>query len=181
MTPSFCIRHLIQPITNQSSDQIISKFTDHKIICPSELLAVGQVNEAVIRGDSQQLLSTLLLPSCGVEEVLPANTCRYLSLLTRARQHKAQVNPHSDPSWVDSSIYTKNSHWNLEQSSDVFIFIFILKSHGCPLSNQVSRDLGAELWLADIQEAVRRANQESQRALKCEFSVKLKDLKLIFN
>ncbi|KAM8736062.1 ras GTPase-activating-like protein IQGAP3 [Acanthopagrus schlegelii] len=90
-----------------------------------KLLAVGQVNEAVIRGDSQQLLSALLLPSCGVEEVLPANTCRYLSLLTRARQHKAQV----------------------------------------------SRDLGAELWLADIQEAVRRANQESQRALKLCLSV----------
>uniref|UniRef100_A0A7N6B4G1 IQ motif containing GTPase activating protein 3 n=1 Tax=Anabas testudineus TaxID=64144 RepID=A0A7N6B4G1_ANATE len=60
-----------------------------------QLLAVGLVNQAVIRGDSQQLLSALLLPSCGVDEVLPANTCRYLSLLSRARQHKAQVNPHS--------------------------------------------------------------------------------------
>lgn len=37
------------------------------------------------------------------------------------------------------------------------------------LSNQVSRDPGAELWLADIQEAVRRANQQSQRTLKSEF------------
>uniref|UniRef100_A0A7N6A0Z7 IQ motif containing GTPase activating protein 3 n=1 Tax=Anabas testudineus TaxID=64144 RepID=A0A7N6A0Z7_ANATE len=57
-----------------------------------QLLAVGLVNQAVIRGDSQQLLSALLLPSCGVDEVLPANTCRYLSLLSRARQHKAQEN-----------------------------------------------------------------------------------------
>uniref|UniRef100_A0A3B4UMR6 IQ motif containing GTPase activating protein 3 n=1 Tax=Seriola dumerili TaxID=41447 RepID=A0A3B4UMR6_SERDU len=86
-----------------------------------QLLAVGVINEAVIRGDSQKLLSALLLPSCGVEEVLPANTCRYLTLLSKARQHKAQV----------------------------------------------SRDPGAELWLADIQEGVRRANQQSQRALKC--------------
>uniref|UniRef100_A0A8C9Y5R5 IQ motif containing GTPase activating protein 3 n=1 Tax=Sander lucioperca TaxID=283035 RepID=A0A8C9Y5R5_SANLU len=31
---------------------------------------------------------------------------------------------------------------------------------------QVSRDPGAELWLADIQEAVTRANQQSQKALK---------------
>uniref|UniRef100_A0A3B4YJT2 IQ motif containing GTPase activating protein 3 n=1 Tax=Seriola lalandi dorsalis TaxID=1841481 RepID=A0A3B4YJT2_SERLL len=85
-----------------------------------KLLAVGVINEAVIRGDSQKLLSALLLPSCGVEEVLPANTCRYLTLLSNARQHKAQV----------------------------------------------SRDPGAELWLADIQEGVRRANQQSQRALK---------------
>uniref|UniRef100_A0A8C4DM22 Ras GTPase-activating-like protein IQGAP3 n=1 Tax=Dicentrarchus labrax TaxID=13489 RepID=A0A8C4DM22_DICLA len=90
-----------------------------------QLLCVGQINEAVIRRDSQQLLSALLLPSCGLEEVLPANTCRYLTLLTRARQHKAQV----------------------------------------------SRDPGAELWLADIQEAVSRANQESQRALKLCLSV----------
>uniref|UniRef100_A0A3B4ULV9 IQ motif containing GTPase activating protein 3 n=1 Tax=Seriola dumerili TaxID=41447 RepID=A0A3B4ULV9_SERDU len=90
-----------------------------------KLLAVGVINEAVIRGDSQKLLSALLLPSCGVEEVLPANTCRYLTLLSKARQHKAQV----------------------------------------------SRDPGAELWLADIQEGVRRANQQSQRALKVCLSV----------
>ncbi|XP_018534278.1 ras GTPase-activating-like protein IQGAP3 [Lates calcarifer] len=90
-----------------------------------QLVAVGLINEALIRGDSQQLLSALLLPSSGVEEVLPANTCRYLNLLSRARQHKAQV----------------------------------------------SRDLGAELWLADIQEGVRRANQQSQRALKLCLSV----------
>uniref|UniRef100_A0A4W6DI86 IQ motif containing GTPase activating protein 3 n=1 Tax=Lates calcarifer TaxID=8187 RepID=A0A4W6DI86_LATCA len=49
------------------------------------LVAVGLINEALIRGDSQQLLSALLLPSSGVEEVLPANTCRYLNLLSRAR------------------------------------------------------------------------------------------------
>ncbi|XP_069032658.1 ras GTPase-activating-like protein IQGAP3 [Embiotoca jacksoni] len=90
-----------------------------------QLLAVSLVNQAVMRGDLQQLLSALLLPSCGVEEVSPANTCRYLTLLTRARQHKAQV----------------------------------------------SRDPGAELWLADIQEAVRRANQQSQKALKLCLSV----------
>ncbi|XP_070767372.1 ras GTPase-activating-like protein IQGAP3 [Enoplosus armatus] len=90
-----------------------------------QLLAVSRINTAVIRGDSQQLLSALLLPSCVVDEVLPANTCRYLNLMTRARQHKAQV----------------------------------------------SRDPGAELWLADIQEAVRRANQQSQKALKLCLSV----------
>jgi len=37
-----------------------------------------------------------------------------------------------------------------------------------PLSKQVSRDPGAELWLADIQEVVKQANQQSQKALKCE-------------
>ncbi|KAM9352702.1 ras GTPase-activating-like protein IQGAP3 [Symphorus nematophorus] len=90
-----------------------------------QLLAVGGVNAAVIRGDSQQLLAALLLPSCGVDDVLPANTCRYLTLLSRVRQRRAQV----------------------------------------------SRDPGAELWLADIQEAVSRANQESQKALKLCLSV----------
>uniref|UniRef100_A0A4W6DI53 IQ motif containing GTPase activating protein 3 n=1 Tax=Lates calcarifer TaxID=8187 RepID=A0A4W6DI53_LATCA len=54
-----------------------------------QLVAVGLINEALIRGDSQQLLSALLLPSSGVEEVLPANTCRYLNLLSRARQLKS--------------------------------------------------------------------------------------------
>lgn len=36
-------------------------------------------------------------------------------------------------------------------------------------TKQVSRDPGAELWLADIQEGVTKANEESQRALKSEF------------
>uniref|UniRef100_A0AAQ5XAE7 IQ motif containing GTPase activating protein 3 n=1 Tax=Amphiprion ocellaris TaxID=80972 RepID=A0AAQ5XAE7_AMPOC len=92
-----------------------------------QLLAVGLINQAVMRGDIQQLLSALLLPTCGVDEVTPANTSRYLTLLTRARQHKAQVN--------------------------------------------IKRDPGTELWLADIQEAVRRANQQSQKALKLCLSV----------
>ncbi|XP_038137117.1 ras GTPase-activating-like protein IQGAP3 [Cyprinodon tularosa] len=85
-----------------------------------QLLAVGLINEAVMRGDVQQLSSALMLPSCGLEEVLPANACRYLTLLTRSRQQKVQM----------------------------------------------SRDLGAELWLADIQEEVKLANQQSQKALK---------------
>ncbi|KAM9309518.1 ras GTPase-activating-like protein IQGAP3 [Pholidichthys leucotaenia] len=85
-----------------------------------QLLAVGLVNEAVMDGDPDRLLSALLLPSCGVDNVLPANTCRYLTLLTKAQQRKAQV----------------------------------------------TRDPSAELWLADIQEAVRSVNQQSQKALK---------------
>ncbi|CAK6979525.1 ras GTPase-activating-like protein IQGAP3 [Scomber scombrus] len=90
-----------------------------------QIVAVSVINEALMRGDAQKLLSALLLPSSGVEEVLPANTCRYLTLMTRARLHKAQV----------------------------------------------SRDSGAELWLADIQEAVRRANQQSQKSMKLCLSV----------
>ncbi|KAM7382787.1 hypothetical protein PAMP_002497 [Pampus punctatissimus] len=90
-----------------------------------QILAVSLINEALIRGDAQKLLSALLLPSSGLDEVLPANACRYLTLLTRARLLKAQV----------------------------------------------SSDSGAELWLADIQEAVRRANQQSQKALKLCLSV----------
>ncbi|XP_034534751.1 ras GTPase-activating-like protein IQGAP3 [Notolabrus celidotus] len=90
-----------------------------------QLQVLAQVNEAVLRGDTERLLSALMLPSAGVEQVLPENTCRYLNLLTSAQKHRAQV----------------------------------------------SRDPGAELWLADIQEAVRRANQQSQRALKLCLSV----------
>ncbi|XP_035770175.1 ras GTPase-activating-like protein IQGAP3 [Neolamprologus brichardi] len=90
-----------------------------------QLLAVGLINKAVMSGDPRRLISALLLPSCGVDEVSPANACKYLTLLSQARQIKAQV----------------------------------------------SRDPGAELWLADIQEAVRTANQQSQRALKLCLSV----------
>ncbi|CAN9514406.1 unnamed protein product [Ophioblennius macclurei] len=85
-----------------------------------QLLAVDRINKAVIRGDVQQLLFALQTPCCGVEQVLPEHACRYLTLLSRAQQHRAQR----------------------------------------------SRDPGAELWLADIQEAVRRANHDSQKALK---------------
>lgn len=58
----------------------------------SELQAISQVNQAVVRGDPQLLLETLLLPSCGLEEeVQSANACRYLKLLGRARERRAQV------------------------------------------------------------------------------------------
>ncbi|XP_032415434.1 ras GTPase-activating-like protein IQGAP3 isoform X1 [Xiphophorus hellerii] len=85
-----------------------------------QLQAVGLINKALMRGDVQQLLSALLLPSGGLEDVIPANACRYLVLLTSCRHDKAQM----------------------------------------------SRDPGAELWLADIQEVVKQANQQSQNALK---------------
>uniref|UniRef100_A0A673CTZ4 IQ motif containing GTPase activating protein 3 n=1 Tax=Sphaeramia orbicularis TaxID=375764 RepID=A0A673CTZ4_9TELE len=90
------------------------------VSCPPEVLAVSLINEAVVRADPQRLLSALLLPSTGLEGVLQENSYRYLTLLSQARQHRAQV----------------------------------------------SRDPGAELWLADIQEQVRRANQDTQKALK---------------
>ncbi|KAG7474578.1 ras GTPase-activating IQGAP3 [Solea senegalensis] len=80
-----------------------------------ELQVVRLINEAVFSGDCEQLMSALLLPPCGLKELVPANISRYLMLLNRA---------------------------------------------------QLSRESGADLWLADIQEEVRRANQQSQRALK---------------
>uniref|UniRef100_A0A3B5QSV7 IQ motif containing GTPase activating protein 3 n=1 Tax=Xiphophorus maculatus TaxID=8083 RepID=A0A3B5QSV7_XIPMA len=55
-----------------------------------QLQAVGLINEALMRGDVQQLLSALLLPSGGLEDVIPANVCRYLMLLTSCRHDKAQ-------------------------------------------------------------------------------------------
>uniref|UniRef100_A0A8C3ATW4 IQ motif containing GTPase activating protein 3 n=1 Tax=Cyclopterus lumpus TaxID=8103 RepID=A0A8C3ATW4_CYCLU len=70
------------------------------------------VNEAVIKGSAQKLLSALLLPSCGVEEVLPANTCRYLTLLTRARQHKAQVTGH----YSVSNSHSRSALWRSSEA-----------------------------------------------------------------
>ncbi|KAM9700023.1 LOW QUALITY PROTEIN: ras GTPase-activating-like protein IQGAP3, partial [Menidia menidia] len=90
-----------------------------------QLLAIGRINRAVLRADPQKLLSALMLPSSGLEDVSPPNTCRYLTLLTRARELKAQV----------------------------------------------SRDPGAELWLAEIQEVVKQANQDSRRALKMSLAL----------
>lgn len=46
------------------------------------------------------------------------------------------------------------------------------------VSIQVSRDPGAQLWLADIQRGVREANQDSQKALKCKSD--LTEFDLIF-
>ncbi|KAF7648200.1 hypothetical protein LDENG_00160500 [Lucifuga dentata] len=85
-----------------------------------QIVAVSLINHALIGRDPQKTLAALMLPSSGLLDVLPPNARRYHELLSRARQHKAQV----------------------------------------------SRDPGAELWLADIQEGVTRANQHSQKALK---------------
>ncbi|XP_077431059.1 ras GTPase-activating-like protein IQGAP3 isoform X2 [Vanacampus margaritifer] len=85
-----------------------------------QTLALQAVNEALTSTDGKRLLSALLLPPSGVEDVLPANACRYLRLMSAGRQTKSQL----------------------------------------------SKEAGAELWLADIQEAVRRANRETREALK---------------
>ncbi|XP_077382458.1 ras GTPase-activating-like protein IQGAP3 [Festucalex cinctus] len=84
-----------------------------------QMLALRAVHEALTSADAGRLLSALLLPPSGVEDVLPANAGRYLRLM------KAQLN----------------------------------------------KEAGAELRLADIQEAVRRANRETREALKLCLSV----------
>ncbi|KAK0155559.1 Ras GTPase-activating-like protein IQGAP1 [Merluccius polli] len=83
-------------------------------------LVLELLQQALEGGDPGEVLSALLLPSSGVEDVVPANASRYLHLLTHAQRLKAQR----------------------------------------------SGDPAAELSLADVQEAVRRANQQTQRALK---------------
>uniref|UniRef100_A0A8C5BF84 IQ motif containing GTPase activating protein 3 n=1 Tax=Gadus morhua TaxID=8049 RepID=A0A8C5BF84_GADMO len=84
-------------------------------------LVLDLLQQALEGGDPRQVLSALLQPSSGVEDVVPANASRYLHLLTHAQRLKAQV-------WVG--------------------------------------DPRAELSLAEVQEAVRRANQQTQRAMK---------------
>uniref|UniRef100_A0A9J7WYD8 IQ motif containing GTPase activating protein 3 n=1 Tax=Cyprinus carpio carpio TaxID=630221 RepID=A0A9J7WYD8_CYPCA len=85
-----------------------------------QILTIGLINQALSRSDPQKTLSALMLPSSGLQDVLPLNAGRYHDVLTRAKRHKAEL----------------------------------------------SRDPGAELWLADIQDAVRLANQDTQKALK---------------
>uniref|UniRef100_A0A8C5FXL5 IQ motif containing GTPase activating protein 3 n=1 Tax=Gadus morhua TaxID=8049 RepID=A0A8C5FXL5_GADMO len=48
-------------------------------------------SQALEGGDPRQVLSALLQPSSGVEDVVPANASRYLHLLTHAQRLKAQV------------------------------------------------------------------------------------------
>ncbi|KAJ8287966.1 hypothetical protein COCON_G00006250 [Conger conger] len=85
-----------------------------------QILSIELINQALCRGDPQQTLAALLLPSSGLEAVQPLNARRYHDVLTQAKKRKAEE----------------------------------------------SRDPSAELWLADIQEGVRKANQDTQRALK---------------
>ncbi|XP_056142140.1 ras GTPase-activating-like protein IQGAP3 [Lampris incognitus] len=85
-----------------------------------QIFTIGLINQALYKGDPHKTLAALLLPSSGLEDVVPANACRYHDILTHAKKQKAER----------------------------------------------SRDPGAELWLADIQEGVRKANQQTQRALK---------------
>ncbi|KAM4600495.1 ras GTPase-activating-like protein IQGAP3 [Polymixia lowei] len=84
-----------------------------------QILTIGLINQALSR-DPTHTLAALLLPSSGLEEVVPANARRYHDILNLFRKQKAEV----------------------------------------------SCDPGAELWLADIQEGVRRANRQTQKALK---------------
>jgi len=55
------------------------------------VLVLELLQQAIEGGDSEEALSALLLPSSGVEDVVPANASHYLHLLTQAQRRKAQV------------------------------------------------------------------------------------------
>lgn len=66
----------------------------------TEIVTIGLINQTLSRSDPQKTLSALMLPSSGLQDVLPLNARRYHHLLTRAKQHKAEVtlpsSPHQD-------------------------------------------------------------------------------------
>lgn len=71
---------------------IISSFSNRPVVLIStEILTIGLINQALSRSDPQKTLSALMLPSSGLQEVLPPNARRYHDLLTRAKRHKAEV------------------------------------------------------------------------------------------
>uniref|UniRef100_A0A8C1RKS0 IQ motif containing GTPase activating protein 3 n=1 Tax=Cyprinus carpio TaxID=7962 RepID=A0A8C1RKS0_CYPCA len=109
---------LLKPCHTRSAAHLLSLRV--QMLVSAEILTIGLINQALSRSDPQKTLSALMLPSSGLQDVLPLNAGRYHDVLTRAKRHKAEL----------------------------------------------SRDPGAELWLADIQDAVRLANQDTQKALK---------------
>uniref|UniRef100_A0A8C1RKU0 IQ motif containing GTPase activating protein 3 n=1 Tax=Cyprinus carpio TaxID=7962 RepID=A0A8C1RKU0_CYPCA len=58
-----------------------------------QILTIGLINQALSRSDPQKTLSALMLPSSGLQDVLPLNAGRYHDVLTRAKRHKAEVTP----------------------------------------------------------------------------------------
>uniref|UniRef100_A0A8C1YAZ4 IQ motif containing GTPase activating protein 3 n=1 Tax=Cyprinus carpio TaxID=7962 RepID=A0A8C1YAZ4_CYPCA len=66
---------------------------EHELLVSAEILTIGLINQALSRSDPQKTLSALMLPSSGLQDVLPLNAGRYHDVLTRAKRHKAEVTP----------------------------------------------------------------------------------------
>uniref|UniRef100_A0A8C2I3S2 IQ motif containing GTPase activating protein 3 n=1 Tax=Cyprinus carpio TaxID=7962 RepID=A0A8C2I3S2_CYPCA len=58
------------------------------LLVSAEILTIGLINQALSRSDPQKTLSALMLPSSGLQDVLPLNAGRYHDVLTRAKRHK---------------------------------------------------------------------------------------------
>lgn len=113
-----------------------------------EILSIGLINQALSCGDPQKTLAALLLLSSGLTDIVPQNGKHYHDVLTRLKKRKAEVVFLAIRGFLISLV---SVHFH------VFGFVCMV---------QISRDPGAELWLADIQEGVSLANQNTQKALK---------------
>uniref|UniRef100_A0A8C5FEA2 IQ motif containing GTPase activating protein 3 n=1 Tax=Gadus morhua TaxID=8049 RepID=A0A8C5FEA2_GADMO len=89
------------------------------------------IPSALEGGDPRQVLSALLQPSSGVEDVVPANASRYLHLLTHAQRLKAQV-------WGVVSSVSRRRGW--EEKEDLLVLLQA-RSRGFLLRQRLSSRL----------------------------------------
>uniref|UniRef100_A0A8C1YA47 IQ motif containing GTPase activating protein 3 n=1 Tax=Cyprinus carpio TaxID=7962 RepID=A0A8C1YA47_CYPCA len=82
---------LLKPCHTRSAAHLLSLRVQS--VYPVRILTIGLINQALSRSDPQKTLSALMLPSSGLQDVLPLNAGRYHDVLTRAKRHKAEVTP----------------------------------------------------------------------------------------
>uniref|UniRef100_A0A671MXL5 Ras GTPase-activating-like protein IQGAP3 n=1 Tax=Sinocyclocheilus anshuiensis TaxID=1608454 RepID=A0A671MXL5_9TELE len=132
------------------------------------LSAVALVNQAVEVQDFSAFSATLLSPAAGLADIddsLMQRSDHSLIKTCFTRSPAPALVTHSDPQKTLSALMLPSSGLqdifplNARRYHDVLTQAKRRKA-------ELSRDPGAELWLADIQEAVRLANQDTQKALK---------------
>uniref|UniRef100_A0A3Q3M343 IQ motif containing GTPase activating protein 3 n=1 Tax=Mastacembelus armatus TaxID=205130 RepID=A0A3Q3M343_9TELE len=161
-------------------------------------VAVKSVNASLRGNDPRHTVSCLMTSDLQLPEVFPFAAALYHRELQQLQRQTAQVSQIGScimnvcliqsvalinqaidagkPQQFSSALISPAAglsdvdHTLLARYAILYLTL-LTRSYALPLSNQVSRDPGAELWLADVQEGVKRANQQSQKALKLCLSV----------
>ncbi|XP_028297790.1 ras GTPase-activating-like protein IQGAP3 isoform X2 [Gouania willdenowi] len=174
---------------------------DQLFVAMEMLTAVTHINQALGVGLLLQFQSSLVSPLAGLSDVNPALMDRYFKHLIGERKQRGgawltwnqlqeginRINQWAEEDlqqllWVSSvneaviggdvqclcdALSSVIGHMVPDNGSRYMRFLIREKNHRA----QVSGDPAAELWLADIQEAVKRANQERQSAIKLSLSL----------
>ncbi|KAG9345332.1 hypothetical protein JZ751_009878 [Albula glossodonta] len=163
----------LNPLREQSPEGELQQ--EELFVAVEMLSAVALINQALEAKDAGAFCATLVSPAAGLADIDDSLVQRYFEELCGLKRQAGralltiglinQALSRSDPQKTLAALMLPSSGLEEVQAMNARRYHDVLtQAKRCKA--EVSHDPSAELWLADIQEGIRKANQDTQRALK---------------